>query len=69
MELKIDRVLEKISHYSLDDQEIISDILQKRVIEKRRHEIYKNYRRAMQDYKKGRSKSGTVDDLFKSIFK
>ena len=63
----IDNVLNEISQHSLDEKEMIADILNKRLIEEKRELIYKEYVRAMRNFKTGRTKSGNVNDLFEEI--
>jgi len=61
--IAIDKVLENISEFTINDQEIIMDIVNKRIIEKKRNNIFKNYKKTMNNYKKGNVKSGSVEDL------
>jgi len=63
----IDDVLTEISKYSLDDQEFITDILRKRIIEEKRQKIYDNYQESMKNYLECIVKKGSVDDLFEGI--
>ena len=63
----IDDVLTEISKYSLDDKELITDILRKRIIEEKRQKIYDNYQESMKNYLEGNIKKGGVDDLFEGI--
>lgn len=63
----IDDVLTEISKYSLDDKELITDILRKRIIEEKRQIIYDNYQESMKNYLEGNVQKGGVDDLFEGI--
>ena len=63
----IDDVLTEISKYSLDDKELITDILRKRIIEEKREIIYDNYQESMKNYLEGNVQKGGVDDLFEGI--
>lgn len=65
----LNNVLEEISKHPLDEQEMIVEIANKRLIEKKRELIYRNYKQAKKDSKAGRTQSGTVEDLFKEIDK
>jgi len=65
----IDKVLEEVSNFPLEEQEFIIDILNKRVIEEKRDLILKEYKRSMRNYKSGKIKKGTTSDLFKVISK
>ena len=63
----IDDVLTEISKYSLDDKELITDILRKIIIEEKRQIIYDNYQESMKNYLEGNVQKGGVDDLFEGI--
>jgi hypothetical protein len=65
--LALDNILDEVSKYPLSDKEMILGILQKRVIEEKRDLIYNEYVRAMEDYRSGKVKTGSVDDLFDSL--
>lgn len=67
MEAAFDTILDEISRYSLNDKEIILDIVQKRLIDEKRDHIYKDYKRAMRNYQEGRVSTGNVDDLFEAV--
>lgn len=63
----LNTVLSEISDLSLDEKEMVEDILHKRIIEERREEIYSDYQHALKDYKEGKYKSGSVEDLIKDM--
>jgi len=65
----IDSVLDEISKHPLDEKEMIAEILNKRLIEEKRNLIYKDYKRAMRNFKAGETQSGNAEDLFKEIGK
>ena len=65
----LDAILEEVSRLSLEEQEMLDEILHKRIIEEKREEIYRNYQDSLSDYKKGQIKTGTVKDLFNGINK
>jgi hypothetical protein len=65
----IDAVLEEISKHTIDEKEMILEIVNKRIIEEKRESIYKDYKSAVKNYKSGKVKTGTVDDLFMEIDK
>jgi hypothetical protein len=67
MDTAFGTIVDTISEYPLQDQEMILDILSKRVIEEKRELLFKDYKKAMRDYSSGDIKSGTVDDIFDSI--
>ncbi len=64
---QIDQILDAIASLSLDDQEMLINILKRRRIEKRREQILRDSRETMRAYKKGLAKRGTVDDLLKDL--
>jgi hypothetical protein len=67
MALVIDNILDEVQKYPLNDQEILLEILQKRLIDEKRDLILSEYKKAMKDYKSGNVKTGSVDDLFDFI--
>jgi hypothetical protein len=46
---------------------MIAEVFQKKMAEIKRNHLYREFRRAMKDYKEGKVKTGTVSDLFNSI--
>lgn len=60
----LDAVLNDVSQFSLEDQEILTEILKKRVIEEKRKRIFKDYQEALIDFKAGKTEEGSADDLF-----
>jgi hypothetical protein len=67
MNLALDNIFDEVSKYSLHDQEMILGILQKRLIDGKRDLIFKEYKKAMKDYRSGKVKTGSTDDLFDSL--
>ncbi|MGP8049855.1 MAG: hypothetical protein ACLPYB_04520 [Desulfobaccales bacterium] len=63
----LDQILDEIASLSLEDQEILLNIVEKRHIEKKREQILRDSRETMHAYKKGVAKKGTVDDLMKDL--
>lgn len=63
----IDSVLSEISDLSLDEKELIEEILHKRIIEEKRDEIYNDFQKDLIDYESGKFKSGNTEELFKSF--
>ncbi len=63
----LDQILDEIASLSLEDQEMLLNIVKKRHIEKKREQILRVSRETMRDYKKGLDKSGTVADLMKGL--
>jgi len=67
MATTVDTILEEISQLSLEDQEMVDEIVHKRIMEGKREEIQGDYLAAMEDRKQGRTKSGSVNDLFGAL--
>ena len=61
--LRFDEVLDVVETLSPQDQEILIDILQKRLIQKRRQEISANIVEAHEEYKAGKTRRVTVEQL------
>jgi hypothetical protein len=60
-------VLEAVEHLSLDAKEELIEILHKRTIEQRRNELAAEIRSARSDFKHGRCKTATPDDIMTEI--
>ena len=56
-------LIEKVEMFSLDDREILLDILQKRISEQRRSHLAKDIAEIREDYRAGRINFGIVDDF------
>lgn len=67
MATNVDSILDEISSLSLEDQEMVDEIMHKRIIERKREEIRADYRAALEERAQGRTRSGSVSDLFGSI--
>jgi len=67
MSISIDKVIDEISQMPLEDQEMVAQIITKRLIEEKREIIYQDYINALHYYKNKKTKNGTVDDLFNNI--
>ena len=52
---------------TLEDQEILLNIVKQRHIERKREQILRDSRETMRAYRKGMVKKGTVDDLMKDL--
>jgi hypothetical protein len=55
------------SELPLDDQESLSEILHRRVIERRREELAREVFQARQEYEQGDCRPVTADDLMSEI--
>jgi hypothetical protein len=67
MPTNVDSILDEISSLSLEDQEMVDEIMHKRIIEGKRDEIHADYVAALDERAHGRIKSGSVGDLFGGI--
>lgn len=63
----LDNFLDEFSRLSLEDQEMLLDLLKKRNIEQKRMRIVREVKEAQREYKKGLTKRGTVEDLMKDL--
>ena len=63
----LDHILDEIASLSLDEQDMLINIIKKRQIERKREQILRDSRETMRAYKKGLAKRGTVDDLLKDL--
>ncbi|MGB7544483.1 MAG: hypothetical protein WBL92_02665 [Methanothrix sp.] len=60
-------LIESVEALPLDDQEILMDIINRRIIEQRRDELVADMEESMQAYRKGEVRIGTVDDLLRDL--
>jgi hypothetical protein len=67
MAITFDAILEEIAELSIEDQEMVDEIIHKRVIEGKREEIRTDYHAALLERREGRIKSGTVSELFGNL--
>ena len=67
MAATVDAILDEISQLSIEDQEMVDEIVHKRIIEGKREEIQADYLAALEDRKQGKTTTGSVDDLFGAI--
>lgn len=63
----INDLLEKVLKLPLDEQIMISEIIQKRIIEAKRKEMAVSVKESKEEYKSGRSGRGSVDDFLKDV--
>jgi len=63
----LDQILDEIASLSLDEQEMLVDILKKRNIEQKRLRVAREVKEAQREHKKGLTKRGTVEDLIKDL--
>ena len=67
MSTVIDELLDKYDELSFEEKEYLLDVLQHRIVEYRRMEMAEKLEQAEKDYLDGKSKSGSVDDLFEDL--
>lgn len=60
-------ILESADKLSLDEQETLTEVLHRRIIEHRRAELAKEIWEAQQEFKEGKCKSATPSELMKEI--
>ena len=65
--LTFDHLLTEFSQLSLEDQEMLLDILKKRTIEQKRMKIVQDVKVAQRGHRKGLTRKGTVDDLVRDM--
>ena len=63
----LDQILDEIASLSLEDQEILLNIIKQRHTEKKREQILRDSRETLRAYGKGTASKGTVDDLMKDL--
>ncbi|MBI5324787.1 MAG: hypothetical protein HZB41_05865 [Ignavibacteriae bacterium] len=61
-------VLESVEKFSAFDQLEIADIIRKRAIEERRNELKKEILQARKEFKSGKLKPKTVDEIIEELF-
>ena len=66
-QITINEILETVSKFTLDDQNMLGEIIRKRVIEARRNELVKAVREGREEYSKGLTGYGSVDDFLNEI--
>lgn len=69
MSKQIDTILDNISKLSIEEQEMLDEIIHKRIIEEKRDQIYNHYQESLTEYKSGNIKTGTIDELLNEIEK
>jgi hypothetical protein len=64
---QLDQILDEIAALSLEEQEILMNIVKQRHIERKREQILRDSRETMRAYNRGLAQQGTVDDLLKDL--
>ena len=66
---RFEQVLESIETLSLDEQEALIQLVQRRLAEKRRNEIAENIAQAQVEYRSGQVFRGTVAEIMDELSK
>lgn len=64
---KLDQVLESVDRLPVEDQEILVELVQRRLVERRREEIAQNIAQAQADCDAGNVFRGTVEDAIADL--
>lgn len=64
---EFDAVLDAAGRLSLDEQQMLVDILRHRITERRRSELAKDVRDAQREFRDGRCSAATPGELLKDI--
>ena len=67
MATTVDTILEEIAELSIEDQEMVDEIVHKRVIEGKKEEIRADHQSALIERQQGKTKSGSTTNLFGSL--
>ncbi|MGK7930442.1 MAG: hypothetical protein AB4041_03265 [Microcystaceae cyanobacterium] len=65
--LSLQEILSSVDQLSVDDKEYLFKVLKERLIEDQEVEILASAEELMEDFKEGRAKIGTVDDLIADL--
>lgn len=66
-QITLDKMLESIALFPLDEQQMISDIVHKRVIEEKRKLLANSVKESLEEYNSGATKSGSVDNFLNDV--
>jgi len=65
--IKVNDILQEVSHLTLEEQDFIVNTLNKRIHEVRRDEIAERGKEAKNNFRNGNVITGTADDLMKRV--
>lgn len=65
--LSFQDLIDAVESLPLDDQSMLVELINKRIIEKRRAELVAEVGEAREAFRKGEVKRGTVEDLMKDL--
>ncbi|MDD4163421.1 MAG: hypothetical protein PHW87_13180 [Methanothrix sp.] len=60
-------LIESVESLPLDDQQMLLNIINMRIIERRRDELVTDMEESLDAYRKGEVRIGTVDDLLRDL--
>lgn len=64
---RLDQVLESIETLSNEDQEMLVELIHRRLVERRREQIAKHIAQAQADYETGKIFRGTIEDVIAEL--
>ena len=67
MQTTFAEVMETVERLTVDEKEVLIDILQNRLRENKRRRIIKSVKEARSEFEKGNVKTASVDDIMKGI--
>lgn len=59
--------IETVEQFSLEDREILLDLLKKRLVEQRRQQLVQEISEVRQDYQDGKIQFGTIDNFLAAL--
>ncbi|MEO1298304.1 MAG: hypothetical protein AAFW75_21480 [Cyanobacteria bacterium J06636_16] len=65
----LNQVLESIESLSVEDQEMLVELIRRRLIERRREEIAQHIAQAQADYEVGKVFRGSIEDVIAELRK
>ena len=66
-EITFNDVLESVDKLSLDEQETLTEVIHRRLIERRRAELTKEIQNAQREFKEGSCQPATPSDILREI--
>lgn len=64
---RFEALLESVEALSVEEQELLIDLVHRRLVERRRAEITVNITKAQEEYQAGKVQRGTVDELIAEL--
>lgn len=65
--ISFDNMLDTVSKLPVEEQLMLAEIIKKRIIEQRRKELAASVKESIEEYKSGKAKTGSLDDLIKDL--